>query len=89
MVFGIWFLLARNVILGEFGKFGLLADIKFLEDLEYRNNYLIFSHDPLKQFLIKQTGNNINSRRKFLSENLKKATEVLIHATWKPKLIIT
>ena len=74
---------------GKFGKFDNLADIKFLKDLEYRNNYLIFSHDPLRQFLIKQTGNDIISRRKFLSENLKKATEVLIHASWKPKLIIT
>tara|TARA_B100000959_G_C14880763_1_gene582436 strand:- start:165 stop:1199 length:1035 start_codon:yes stop_codon:yes gene_type:complete len=86
---GVWNLVlaCKKCNRGEFGKFDRLADIKFLEKLEHRNNFLIFSHDPLKQTLIKQTGKDIYSRRKFLNENFQKATQVLIHYNWKPKEI--
>ena len=72
---------------GSGGKFDLLADLIFLEKLEIRNNYLILSHDPLRQTLMLQTGKTSLARNKFLNNNFYKATEFMVHSNWKPRVI--
>ncbi|WP_188032876.1 hypothetical protein [Psychrobacter sp. ANT_WB68] len=41
---------------GTNGKFAKLLDIKLLERLHTRNEYLIGSHHPLRETLMLQTG---------------------------------
>lgn len=53
---------------GTNGKFAKVPSIKYLERLEKRNNFLIGSHHPLRETLIKQTGISSSDRHKFLSE---------------------
>lgn len=86
---GVWNLVlcCKSCNRGTGGKFDRLADLKYLEKLEVRNNNLILSHDPLRQTLLMQTGKTSLARNKFLNFNFFKATEFLIHSNWKPKII--
>ena len=58
---------------GTAGKFDSVPDARYVERLERRNNYLISSHDPLREVLIRQTGQSQPLRHQFLQENLNAA----------------
>lgn len=84
---GVWNLVlsCEDCNKGQNGKFDKLVQIDFLERLNLRNNYLISSHDPLRQILIIQTGDTIEKRFKFLNNVFKIASEFCIFHDWKPK----
>ena len=54
---------------------------KYLDRLNTRNNYLISSHHPLRETLIRQTGGRVADRRSFLVDAHRTAVNTLIH-TW-------
>ena len=56
---------------------------KYLDRLNTRNNYLISSHHPLRETLIRQTGGRVADRRSFLEDAHRTAVNTLIH-TWSP-----
>lgn len=64
---------------GENGKFALVPAMKYLERLHRRNEYLIYSHHPLRETIIKQTGATEEERRKFLLSVDQRAIDILIH----------
>ena len=86
---GIWNLVlaCSDCNRGVNGKFDKLPKIKFLERLNIRNNYLISSHDPLRQILLAQTGITQKNRFSFLNKNFNIAQQSLIHSNWEPKKI--
>ena len=51
--------------------------------LNTRNNYLISSHHPLRETLIRQTGDTDAGRHSFLNRSYQVAVDTLIH-TWEP-----
>jgi HNH endonuclease len=65
---GVWNLVlsSQDCNRGNRGKFDKLPDIKYLERLHKRNEFLITSHHPLRKTLILQTGDTEEKRRKFL-----------------------
>jgi hypothetical protein len=69
---------------GEDGKFARLPSLKLLERLKQRNEYLISSHHPLRETLIRQTGSNTADRTSFLQTSYNAAKRTLIH-TWEPQ----
>jgi len=84
---GVWNLVlaCKNCNRGPHGKFELIPEIQYLERLSERNNYLIESHDPLRQTLVMQTGKTAQQRHHFLNEKNKIAVENFIHQKWKPQ----
>jgi hypothetical protein len=68
---------------GEHGKFAQVPQLRFLERLHRRNEFLIESHHPLRETLITQTGGNEALRRAFLQEAYAFSKGLLIH-NWKP-----
>ncbi len=68
---------------GENGKFARLPSLGLLERLNRRNDYLISSHHPLRETLIRQTGTSISERNSFLQKTYNAAKGILIH-TWEP-----
>ena len=58
--------------------------VKYLTRLETRNNYLITSHHPLRETLIRQTGSSIPHRSSFLRKSHQAAVDSQIH-TWCPR----
>lgn len=82
---GVWNLVLAclNCNRGEHGKFARLPSLRLLERLMKRNNYLISSHHPLRETLIRQTGSSIVARQLFLQKTYNKAKPILIH-TWEP-----
>ena len=84
---GVWNLVlaCKNCNRGPHGKFELIPEIQYLERLNERNNYLIESHDPLRQTLVMQTGKTAQQRHHFLNEKNKIAVENFIHQKWKPQ----
>lgn len=68
----------------EGGKFARLPELRFLEKLHRRNEYLISSYLPLREILMAQTGSTRTERRQFLNKAWNDARAVLIH-TWKPR----
>ncbi|KZZ78006.1 HNH endonuclease [Oleiphilus sp. HI0130] len=83
---GVWNLVlaTKDCNRGENGKFAKAPSLALLERLHKRNEYLISSHHPLRETLIKQTGNSEPIRRDFLQTCYNRALEVLIH-TWEPQ----
>ena len=69
---------------GTNGKFAKLPDIKLLERLHTRNEYLIGSHHPLRETLMMQTGKNDAQRKQFLQKSFNFSRERLIH-DWLPE----
>lgn len=67
----------------EGGKFARVPEIRFLEQLHARNEYLIGSHHPLRETLMMQTGATKSERQKFLNKAWNDALSLLVH-TWKP-----
>ena len=76
---GIWNLVlaCRQCNRGTDGKFDNLPDSRYAQQLLVRNNYLISSHDPLKDVLINQMGATEQSRAAFIREVFDTAAEVL------------
>ena len=56
---------------------------KYLTRLNARNDYLISSHHPLRETLIRQTGSTSPDRRSYLNKSYQTAVDMLIH-TWGP-----
>lgn len=62
---------------GEGGKFDRIPDPKYLERLHIRNEFLIASHHPLRETLIRQSGASEEDRRAFLIDAYKMAESFL------------
>ena len=79
---GVW-----NLVLAcqtcNMSKLARAPQLKYLERLNTRNNYLISSHHPLRETLIRQTGNTDADRHSFLNGSYQVAVNTLIH-TWGP-----
>jgi len=83
---GIWNLVltCKDCNRGVGGKFDCVPKFKYLQRLNTRNNYLISSHHPLRDNLIRQTGRIERDREVFLVKYHKDSIDLLIH-TWEPK----
>lgn len=66
------------------GKFAKIPSLALLKRLHKRNEYLIFSHHPLRETLIQQTGHNEATRQQFLQQCFDVSKARLIH-TWQPQ----
>jgi len=82
---GVWNLVlaCRECNRGEKGKSARVPQIRYLERLHQRNNYLIESHHPLRDTLISQTGMTESSRQEFLQRQYSAAKSLLVH-DWTP-----
>ena len=83
---GVWNLVlaCQSCNRGPRGKFAQLPELKFLERLHKRNSFFVDSHHPLRETLIKQTGNSEPIRRDFLQATYKMSKELLIR-NWHPE----
>jgi hypothetical protein len=83
---GIWNLVlaCKDCNRGKGGKSASLPKIKYLQRLNTRNNFLISSHHPLKDNLIRQTGRCEIDRKNFLNQIDKDSIKILQHR-WEPK----
>jgi hypothetical protein len=70
---------------GHDGKSAKLPNTQLLARLHTRNEFLIGSHHPLRETLMRQTGNSEFERTSFLQNQYNRARERLIH-TWQPIL---
>ena len=52
------------------GKFARVPRVRYLERLHRRNEFLIGSHHPLRETLLRQTGASATERAAFLQERL-------------------
>jgi hypothetical protein len=66
------------------GKFERVPSLKLLDRLHNRNEYLISSHHPLRETLIKQTGKAEAERKAYLNRAYDLARAHLIH-TFEPE----
>jgi len=84
---GVWNLVlaCESCNRGERGKFDKLPDLEFLEKLFKRNQFLIASHHPLRETLIKQTGQGEDKQRIFLNDMYNEAKRHIFHK-WSPLL---
>ena len=69
---------------GEGGKFARLPSLDLLTRLSRRNDYLISSHHPLRETLMRQAGSSPEDRTSFLQTSYNAAKRILIH-TWEPQ----
>ncbi|MES2899506.1 MAG: HNH endonuclease [Pseudomonadota bacterium] len=69
---------------GPEGKSARIPDLRLLERLHRRNEYLISSHHPLRETIVAQTGASEPTRRAFLQTNYNHGRSAIIH-TWFPK----
>ncbi len=84
---GVWNLvLACSKCNGQSEKGAKIPSLELLQRLNDRNEYLISSNHPLKETIIKQTGNTTKARREFIQSVFNSAIEKLIH-TWQPQAI--
>lgn len=83
---GVWNLVLSCVTCnrGIGGKFMAIPKIKLFERLHNRNEFLIGSHHPLKETLIKQTGLTEQMRRAFLQRVYSSASCVSGNIKWQP-----
>jgi hypothetical protein len=61
-----------------------LPELRFLERLRRRNEFLIDSHHPLRETLMSQTGIEETVRRDFLQDAYNYSKELLVQ-NWKPR----
>lgn len=82
---GLWNLVlaCRRCNRGVAGKSNRVPNLRLLERLNTRNEFLIHSHHPLRDTLIDQTGGSEARRRAFLNEFHTMARATLIHE-WTP-----
>jgi len=72
---------------GESGKFDRLPSRTLLKRLYKRNEYLITSHHPLRETLIRQAGTNTQQRIQFLQDCYDRASLYLNpNSVWEPEL---
>jgi len=64
---------------GMAGKFTRLPALKYLTRLHTRNEFLIASHHPLRETLIRQTGMHAQGRADFLQSCYATAQYILLH----------
>ena len=78
---GVWNLVLAcpNCNRGEDGKFARVPATKYLTRLHKRNEFLISSHHPLRETIMKQTGMTETARRSFLAMVDQRAIDALIH----------
>jgi hypothetical protein len=78
---GVWNLVlaCKECNRGRGGKFAYAPAVKYLERLSKRNEFLIGSHHPLRETLIRQTGATPEARRLFLRYVDRQAIGYLIH----------
>lgn len=83
---GVWNLVlsCKECNRGAGGKFDLIPTLPLLKRLSKRNEYLISSHHPLRETIIRQTGSTASRRAEFLQSAYAQALRMIIH-TWKPK----
>jgi hypothetical protein len=83
---GIWNLVlaCADCNRGPDGKSARIPELRFLERLHGRNEFLITSHHPLRETLMLQTGDTEPDRRGYLQRAWTEARNLLIH-TWRPK----
>ncbi len=83
---GVWNLVLACVDCnrGARGKFDAVPDMTYVKQLNTRNNYLIRTHDPLKDTLIGQTGGTVALRHQFLQNTLTLAMKQGL-PTWETK----
>ena len=67
------------------GKFSRVPSLKYLNRLHRRNEFLIESHHPLRETLMRQTGEDEISRRRFLQNMYNLAKQYLIFE-WETEL---
>jgi hypothetical protein len=70
---------------GGSGKFAKLPELRLLERLATRNDFLIESHHPLRETLMAQTGATAAERTDTLQVMDNFAREHLVHR-WAPSL---
>lgn len=71
---------------GPSGKFDAIPDLRYLQLLEERNEFLIKSHHPLRETLRGQMGATAGKRHKFLQANLLEAQKAKPGSAWKPNI---
>lgn len=71
---------------GKEGKGARLPDLRLVEKLHRRNEYLISSHHPLRETIMAQTGRDEPVRRDFLQKRYLLGKSLLIH-TWHPTAV--
>ncbi len=83
---GVWNLVlaCKDCNRGSRGKWARIPELKYLERLHRRNNYLIDSHHPLRETLINQTGSEENQRAAYLRTVDLFAIQNLAYR-WKPE----
>jgi 5-methylcytosine-specific restriction endonuclease McrA len=83
---GVWNLVlaCESCNRGPAGKWARVPEIRFLERLHTRGEFLIGSHHPLRETLMRQTGETPEARRQFLQAKWNEARGLLIH-TWRPE----
>ena len=86
LIDGVWNLVlaCQNCNRGARGKFAQIPELRFLERLHKRNNFLVDSHHPLRETLIQQSGSDELARRDFLKDIYRQSKELLIR-NWKPE----
>ena len=82
---GVWNLVlaCKSCNRGVAGKSAQVPDIRLLERLRRRNDFLISSHHPLRETLLLQTGKIEKERLRFLQNQDTLAINHLIHR-WAP-----
>ena len=83
---GVWNLVlaCRECNRGAGGKGDRVPTTRLLARLNFRNEYLIESHHPLRETLIRQTAGTEERRRQYLQEQYQRARKLLIH-DWEPE----
>lgn len=71
---------------GNEGKFSKIPKLKYLERLHRRNEFLISSHHPLRDTLMRQSGAREEDRRRFLQYHFDEGTSHLIFQ-WETPLV--
>lgn len=69
---------------GPNGKFAKIPEMKYLDRLNKRNNFLVNSHHPLRETIIRQTGLTDHDRTLYLNRQYSWALSLMIHR-WSPK----
>ena len=84
---GVWNLVlsCKECNRGEGGKFNRVPELYLLSRLYDRNEFLIYSHHPLRETIMNQTGLTPQARRDFLQTIDSTAISRLVHR-WKPRL---
>lgn len=82
---GVWNLVLSDSQINRFDKKTKIPKLKYLERLMTRNEYYIASKHPLAETIINQTGQTIESRRKFLQKQFDIATS-FSSELWSPRI---